>query len=90
MMATRKERGGSSDGNGIETSVRSLSVMRQDETERPWKSHASVIGLSESFASMTAASFLPLAAAAYRFLQPVVCTATAVPRLRSSLKAVKA
>ena len=89
-MATRNERGGNSDGNGTTASVRSLSVMRQETTVRPWKSHASGIALSESFAIMTAASFSPFAAATHRFLSPATCTATAVPRSRSSLNAVNA
>ena len=36
----------------MDASVRSLSVMRQEATVRPWKSHVSGIALSESFASM--------------------------------------
>ena len=58
-----KERGGSSAGMSHGASVRFMSVMRHATGLRPWKSQASGIALSESFAIITAASVSPLAAA---------------------------
>ena len=89
-MATRNEQGGSSVGKGMTTSVRLLSVMRQDMTVLPWRLQTKGAGSSESFAIIMAESSSPPAAATYKRLFPETCTATAVPRFRSSLNAVKA